>query len=97
MRVISKKALADFWSQHPAARAPLGSWYRIVVRARFRNFADVRGTFNSADKVGDYVVFDGGSHRIVVVIHYNREMLFIRHVFTHAQYDNWTKRMRQLS
>lgn len=46
---------------------------------------------NHVDKVNDYVVFDiAGNHfRIVAAIHFNTQMLFVRHVFTHREYDAW--------
>ena len=73
---------------------PLSGWHSIVERATFDRFADVRNTFGSADVVGNFVVFDAASFRIVVAIHYNRGRVFVRHVFTHAEYDRWSQRMR---
>lgn len=96
MHVISRKALIDFWAVHPQARAPLAAWYRIVAEAAFTDFASVRRTFNSADVVArDFVVFNASSFRIVTAIHYNRGKLYIRHVFTHAEYDRWSARLRK--
>lgn len=41
-------------------------------------------------------MFDiAGNHfRIITVIHYNRQKLYIREVFTHTEYDLWTKAQR---
>jgi len=36
----------------------------------------------------------GGGYRVVVAIHFNRQKLYIRHVFTHAEYDRWSARLR---
>lgn len=43
------------------------------------------------DKVGDLFVFNigGNKFRLVAAIHFDRQMLFVRHVLTHAQYDRW--------
>ena len=96
MHVISRKALTDFWTLHAQARAPLSAWYRIVTEAQFKDFASVRNTFNSADVVArDFVVFNANSFRVVTAIHYNRRKLFIRHVFTHAEYDRWSTRLKK--
>jgi mRNA interferase HigB len=96
MHVISRKALVDFWRFHPPARGPMTAWFKVVEGAVFANFAAVRGAFNSADKVGPYTVFNvgGAGYRIVTAIHYNRQKLYIRHVFTHSEYDRWTARVR---
>ena len=96
MHVISRKALIDFWTVHAQARAPLSAWYRIVSEARFTDFASVRRSFNSADVVARaFVVFNANSFRIVAAIHYNRGKLYVRHVFTHAEYDRWSTRLKK--
>ncbi len=95
MHVISRRALVDFWTLHPRVRASLAAWFRVVEHADFRNFADVRQTFNSADRVGQFVVFDvGNGCRIVTAIHFNRGRVYVRNVFTHAQYDRWSASLR---
>jgi len=97
MHVISRRALADFWRVHPPARGPMAAWFKVVEGATFPNFAAVRATFNSADKVGDFTVFDvgGEGYRVVAAIHFNRQKLYIRHVFTHAEYERWSDKLRR--
>jgi mRNA interferase HigB len=89
MHVISKKKLREFWEKHPRAKSPLENWYQIAKNAQWENFAEVRETFNTADAVGHYVVFDigGNKYRLIAAIHHNRGKLFVRHVLTHAEYD----------
>jgi mRNA interferase HigB len=43
--------------------------------------------------VDPHTVFDvAGNHfRIITVIHDNRQKLYIREVFTHAEYDHWNQ------
>lgn len=93
MHVISKKAIEAFWLKHPTAKLPLQAWYRVVDSSSFETFTEVRKSFNVADYVAPYTVFDigGNNFRIVTVIHYNRQKLYIREVFTHAGYDHWSK------
>jgi mRNA interferase HigB len=94
MHVISEKALRLFWMKHEDAELPLRAWLKITEKAQWRNLADVRRVFNSADVVdGIYTVFNikGNTYRLVTAIHYNRRMVFIRHVFTHAEYDRWNE------
>jgi len=42
---------------------------------------------------GIYTIFNikGNAYRLVAAIHYNRQKVYIRHVFTHAEYDRWNK------
>lgn len=67
------------------------AWRKIVESRSFVNFAALKNTFNSTDRVADYYVFDigGNKYRIIAAIHFNRQHLFVRHVFTHKKYDSW--------
>ena len=91
MRVISNKALTDFSTIHPLAGESLQAWRKIVGSRTFLNFAEVKTTFNAVDKVGIYYVFDigGNKYRIVSAIHFDQQKVFVRHVFTHKEYDKW--------
>jgi mRNA interferase HigB len=48
--------------------------------------------FGSVDRVGGFCVFDigGNKYRLVAAVHFDRQMLYVRHVFTHAEYDRWS-------
>ncbi len=91
MRVISNKALTDFSARQPAAAEPLQLWRKVIESRPFVSFADIKTAFNATDKVGPYYVFDAGGNkcRIVVAIHFDRQRLYVRHVFTHKEYDKW--------
>ena len=89
MRVITRMRLAEFGMIHPDARQPLTDWCSLASKAKFANFAEVRNTFAAADHVGKFTVFDigGNKYRLIAAIHYNRGIMYIRHVLTHAEYD----------
>lgn len=91
MRLISNKALIDFSARHREAEAPLQAWRKIIESGAFANYAALKAAFNATDKVGAYFVFDigGNKYRVITAIHFNRQMVFIRHVFTHKEYDQW--------
>jgi mRNA interferase HigB len=91
MRVISNKALTDFSSVHAEAELPLQIWRKIIEASHFGSFGELKHTFNTVDKVGDFHVFNigGNKFRLIVAIHFNRQMAFVRHVFTHKEYDAW--------
>lgn len=89
MHVISKRKLREFWEEHPKAKSPLEDWYRAARAAAWESFADVRETRPDADLHRRFVIFDigGNKYRLIAVIHYNRGKVYIRHVLTHAEYD----------
>lgn len=91
MRIISNSALTNFASIHPLSDEPLQAWRKIVESRDFANFAEIKATFNATDKVDIFYVFDigGNKYRIVSVIHFNKQHMYIRHVLTHKEYDKW--------
>lgn len=100
MHIISRKKLLDFIKLHPNSSASLCAWYQIVKNTDFSAFVELRGIFPSADQVktksgGLLTVFNisGNKFRLVVAIHYNRKMVFIRNIMTHKEYDkeSWKK------
>ncbi len=95
MHVISKKKLREFWEKHPNAEPNLQSWYKITNKANWQNFAQLRRAFSSADLVGKFTVFNisGNKYRLITLVDYQYQEVYIRHVLTHAEYDkeNWKK------
>jgi mRNA interferase HigB len=93
MHIISIKKLRDFWKEHPTSERPLRAWYTITSKQEFGSYQEVKKVFSSADRVRNFTIFDvgGNNFRIIAAIHYNRKKVFIREVFTHAQYDKWNK------
>jgi mRNA interferase HigB len=89
MHVISRKALVDFGADHAEAVEPLDRWYRVARKATWANFAEVRADFGSADQVGDHTIFNiaGNKFRLVALIFHNQQVLLVRGVYTHKDYD----------
>lgn len=90
MRIIALGTLREFWKKHADAETPLRSWYALASRADWRSPADVKETYRSASFIANNrVVFNikGNDYRLVVAVHYNRRMMFVRFVGTHHEYD----------
>jgi mRNA interferase HigB len=93
--VVSKSRLVAFGQRHSTAASPLARWHAVAQHARWSCAADVKQTFNSVDWVGGLAVFDVGSgFRIVADVFFLGRRIYIKHVFTHAEYDKWTKEQR---
>jgi mRNA interferase HigB len=89
MHVISRRALRQFWERHPDSEGALARWFKIVERSDFNDFESLGATFPTADRVGNFIVFNigGNKYRLVTVIHFNRRTVYVRHVLPHNEYD----------
>ncbi|MDE6311111.1 MAG: type II toxin-antitoxin system HigB family toxin, partial [Muribaculaceae bacterium] len=90
MNIVAKKTLVDYYTKHPGARDALEDWYARTRKSHWSCFADVKESFNSVDSVGNqHYVFNikGNDFRLIVVIQFRHEYVYIRFVGTHAEYD----------
>ena len=91
MHVIAKRALREFWTRHPEAEGPLTQWHAVLTKSAPGNFAQLKAIFGSVDRVAGYVIFDigGNKYRLVADVVFRSQMVFIKRVMTHAEYDRW--------
>ena len=90
MRVISRKTLKDFWERHADSEQALKAWFYETKATRWKSFTDIKTRYRSADALpGNRVVFNlkGNTYRLIVRLHYNTGIAFIRFIGTHAEYD----------
>jgi len=95
MKLISNSALRKFSDRYPAALAPLQGWRRVIEKNSFRNWAELKAAFNTIDKVGDLMVFNiaGNKYRLIAYIRFERQIVYVKDVLTHDEYDegDWRK------
>ena len=90
MVIISKTILHAFIRQHPDVENALNKWYEDTKEADWKNFSELKKTFNSADSVGnDRYVFDikGNQYRIVALVFFKVRTVFVLFIGTHQEYD----------
>src|SRR5258708_39132424 len=94
MYVITRKRLSEFWNVHAASEEALRRWHKVVNRAHWTNWADLKATFPHADLVKassgtTFVVFNvgGNSYRLVARILFEYGRVYIKRVMTHAEYS----------
>jgi mRNA interferase HigB len=93
MRIISRRRLREYWELHPNTESALKLWYSRASDAQWKDFVAVRRVYPSADLVGNLIVFNvaGNNCRVITYIDFTAQIIFIRNVLTHAEYDkeNW--------
>ena len=89
MRVISKRAIHEFVTNHPDAKSALEEWYATVCKARWKSLAELRQVYPHADPVERRTVFNirGNHYRLITRVNYRMQRVFILHILTHAEYD----------
>jgi mRNA interferase HigB len=89
MHVISFRPLRDFISAHRDAESSLVAWHKTAKKAEWKNPAELKSVYPSADLVGDYTVFNirGNNYRLIVKVNYKTQTIFVRSVMTHEEYD----------
>ena len=95
MRIISRRALKEFWEKHPDSEGPLRDWYKITNKAQWNNLADTRRDYPHADLVGACTIFNiaGNRYRLVTAIIYAIKRVYVRELLIHAEYSRgrWKK------
>lgn len=91
MRIIALSTLRTFWTAHPAAETPLRAWYGLASRVNWKTPADIKAAYRNASFTrNNRVVFNikGNDYRLVAAVRYDKEVIYIRFVGTHRQYDD---------
>lgn len=96
MRVIARSTLTRFVESlkgqkgQRAVKAALDARFHEAQRATWRNSAEVKQSYAAASIVSsDRLVFNikGNDYRLVVAIDYGRQIVFIKWLGTHREYD----------
>ena len=96
MIVIGTEIVERYFANHSghkgikAARTQYDAWLAISERAQWRNPEHVKASYPKASILkGGRVVFNikGNDYRVVVAMRYDKQIMFIRFIGTHAEYD----------
>ncbi len=94
MHVLSKPIINAFTRQHPQATEQMSVWYHKMKLATWTNLNELRADIPDVDFItNDRYVFNVGNYRIIAMIFFKANQLYIRGIFTHKEYD---KRRAQL-
>ena len=97
MHVISKRPFTDAARAHPNHRKALEDLYRVLRKCEFNSPDEMRRIFLSMDnfryKDKWWVIDVAGNHlRVLAFIQFVHNRMYVKHIFTHAEYDKLCKR-----
>jgi mRNA interferase HigB len=97
VRIIARSTLREFvetlkgTKNYAPVKSALDSWFHEVKGASWKSPAEIKAAYGNASIVGnDRVVFNikGNSFRLVVAVDYIRQVIFIKWIGSHADYDH---------
>ena len=90
MRLTGSEKLIELCRKHADAAPAIERWKNIVKKAQWKNHADLKNDYLSADYVGNnrYVFnIKGNNYRLIIMVVFFAGTADIRFVGTHKEYD----------
>lgn len=92
MRIIAFRTIREFFEkpEYSDSETSLRAWYHDAKTAEWKNSNELKRQYKNASIVGDgRVVFNikGNDYRLVVSVDYEFQVIFVRFIGTHKQYD----------
>lgn len=92
MRIIAFRTIREFYEdvQYADSETSLRTWYHDAKISEWKSPNELKLQYKNASIVGEgRVVFNikGNAYRLVVAIDYEFQVMFIRFIGTHKEYD----------
>jgi mRNA interferase HigB len=90
MKVVGRGLILQCQSKHPDSSGALSSWLAEAEAAKWQKPIDIKKKYGSADFLKDNrVIFNicGKKYRLIVIVNYEKGIVQIRFVDTHAEYN----------
>lgn len=100
MHVISKKPFNEAMKSYPNDAGAIEDTYRILRSGNFKSPEELRAVFSTLDnfKYKDkwWVIDIGGNNlRLIAFIKFEHNRMYVKHIVTHAEYDEICKKQRK--
>lgn len=91
MRIVTEKKIREFIEREPRSSGVMWRWVDTIESSSWRSPAGLKATFAVASFVGDLTVFNvgGNNYRVVAFVHYRKQIVYVKKIGTHKEYDKW--------
>jgi mRNA interferase HigB len=92
MNVMGKKLLEEFKNNHNDVKTQINSWLCEAEEAKWTFPNDIKSRYSNASFLANnLVVFNlkGNDYRLVTKIYYEKQIVLIKKIGTHAEYSKW--------
>lgn len=82
--------MRTFWEKHPDCEQQLKSWFQEMEQGSWDNFITLKKEFPGLSILKDHRAcfnIKGNTYRLIVKINFHYQLIWIRLVGTHAEYD----------
>jgi len=88
---VTEKRIREFIGREPRSCEVMWRWADAVESSNWRNPGDLKATFAAASFVRDLTVFNvaGNNYRIVAFVHFRKQIVYVKRIGTHQEYDKW--------
>lgn len=90
MNIVTKPTILHYAKEYPLAATSLLAWYRDFLKTNFENFNELKAVYHNASIIANNrVIFNikGNSFRLIISIHFKKQLAYIIWFGTHAEYD----------
>ena len=99
MHVIAKGRFIVAANKHPSDAKAIMGVYSVLNKGSFENVEKLKGIFKSVERFkyldNAYVIDIAGNNiRLIAIIFFKTQKLFVKYVVDHKEYDKLTKRYR---
>jgi len=100
MHVIAKQKFIEAAKKHPDDASAIMGTYATLNKGSFENVQKLKAHFKSIERfkyLKDGYVIDiaGNNIRLIAIIFFKGQKLFVKHVVDHKEYDRLTKQYRE--
>lgn len=95
MHIFTRRTITDYSKANAQAREELDIWFASVKLAKWNNFNELRADMPATDYIGnDRYVFNikGNHYRLIAMVFFATKRLYIRGIYTHAEYSKLSKK-----
>lgn len=92
MKLVGKPRLVEFAEEHADVREQIRAWTAEVEDAHWGSPHELKERYSSVSFLGNgRAVFNlkGNDYRLGVTINYEAQIVAVRRIGTHADYDDW--------
>src|SRR4029079_2847347 len=90
MRLIARSVLLTYARTHPETAVPLERWYRLIKAANWNSMDEIRRAAPKAKVLNRdraRLEIAGGNYRLIASFDFRRQIVFIKFIGTHAEYE----------